>query len=598
MRLGAKLIIGFICISLLLALIGYYTNRTTNNIRQQQLRYVSEASEVVMLTGNMERSLYQSLIFLNAIRESREFQNEFTAIQELPPVKELLPKFETELQKFEEAFTELDQILGNDDTLPNDKDDLYNSYRLYKSLANEWLNLGSEQADQANLIFLNSIEPYFRNNIIPEITNLRNFVLTIQDERNETMNGALRNAVQVNHVATLLSILFAVLLAFYIYRSFANPLTKLTNTAKLLGEGHLDERIEVNSKDEIGELAEAINTMAAGLEDKTVSKAYLDNIIESIQEALFVADNEGMLLLANSAAAKLTGHRPGELIKRPIIDLYDLQNYGEVYENHQGHNKSFEFSIIHKNGSPIPVLFSESELKNMKGEVVGTVSVASDISDRKKHEEEIKSSLKEKEVMLAEIHHRVKNNLALISGLLQLQSFNVENKEVVKALSDSQSRIQSIALVHEMLYESESLAYIKYDKYVNDLLQAINSMNLNNDRNISITTDVESISMTINQAIPCSLLLNELVVNAYKHAFSEQDTGVISVKLKKEADIVNMTVSDNGKGFDIKKFNESDTLGVKLINTLAHQLNGEFEILQNGNMKGSMFKLTFEHIQK
>jgi PAS domain S-box-containing protein len=555
---------------------------------------VNEASEVVMLTGNMERSLYQSLIFLNAIRESRDLQNEFTSLQELPPVKDLIPKFETELQKFEEAFSDLEVILGNDESLPEDINGLYTSYKLYNSLAGEWLNLSSNESDQVNLIFLNSIEPYFRNNIIPEITKLRNYVLTIQEERNETLNGALRKAVQVNFFATGLSILFAVILAIYIYRSFANPLTRLAETAKKLGEGHLDERIEVKSNDEIGELGEAINTMAAGLQDKTVSKEYLDNIIESIQEALFVADNNGMLLMANSAAAKMTGYKQSELINRPVKLLYDLDHYEEAYVNQKTQNKSFEFAINHKNGSTIPVLYSESELKNIQGEVVGSVSVASDISDRKKHEEEIKSSLKEKEVMLAEIHHRVKNNLALISGLLQLQSFSIENDDVIKALNDSQSRIQSIALVHEMLYESESLAYIQYDKYVKDLLQAINSMNMNEEQEILLKTDVDKISLTINQAIPCSLLLNELIVNAYKHAFIGMDTGEIFIKMKSESDGITLTVSDNGIGVIAEKFLESDTLGSQLIKTLSKQLNGELEIVNNPNNNGSKFKITFQ----
>lgn len=595
MRLSAKLIFGFVCISLLLALIGYFTDRTTNNIRLQQLRYVNEASEVVMLTGNMERSLYQSLIYLNAIRASRDIQNEFSSIQELPSVKDLIPKFETELQKYEQAFAELEIILGDNESTPEDINGLNTSYKMYKSLAREWLNLGSNESNQANLIFLNSIEPYFRNNIIPEITTLRNYVLTLQEERNGTLNGALRKAVQVNFFATGLSILFAIILAVYIYRSFANPLSRLAQTAKKLGEGHLDERIEVNTNDEIGELGEAINTMAAGLQDKTVSKEYLSNILESIQEALFVTDNNGMLLLANTAAAKMTGYKQSELTNRPIKLLYDLDHYQEIYVNQKKQSKSFEFAINHKNGSTIPVLYSESELKNLQGEVVGAVSVASDISDRKKHEEEIKSSLKEKEVMLAEIHHRVKNNLALISGLLQLQSFSIENDEVIKALKDSQSRIQSIALVHEMLYESESLAYIQYDKYVKDLLQAINSMNMNGEQNIRLKTDLDNISLTINQAIPCSLVLNELIVNAYKHAFLGKDSGEIFITMKSESDDIVLTVSDNGIGVTAEKFEASDTLGIKLIHTLAKQLNGELKIINTPESKGSKFRLTFQH---
>ncbi|MEX2602739.1 MAG: histidine kinase dimerization/phosphoacceptor domain -containing protein, partial [Gracilimonas sp.] len=593
---GTKIIIGFICISLLLAFVGFVSDHFTNEIRQEQLRYVNEASEVVILTGEMERSLFQSLIFLNGVREAWGVEENYTNIQELPAVQELTTKFQEELLKFEASFQTLEALLEKDDNLPEDVSEFYNSYKLYKSITREWLNLGNEDLYKANLMFINSIEPYFRNNIIPEITQLRNFVLNIQDERNQRLIDALNRAAFVNNIATLSTVLIAIFLAVYIYRSIANPISKVSRTAKKLGDGKLDERIKVKSNDEIGELANAFNSMAANLQKKTVSKAYLDNIIESIQEALFVVDNDGILLFANSSAAKMVGYEMDELIKRPLNQIYDLEEMEDIYNKNKEKNRSFEFSLIHKNSKKIPVLFSESELTDNQGNQVGTVSVASDISERKQQEKEIRTSLKEKEVMLAEIHHRVKNNLALISGLLQLQSFSVDNKEVLKALSDSQTRIQSIALVHEMLYESESLAYIKYDKYVNDLLQAINSMHINIDKNILLSTNVEPISMTINQAIPCSLLLNELVVNAYKHAFAGKKNGKINIDLELSGENIVMTVSDNGTGFEISKFNNSDTLGVKLIKTLTNQLNGEFEIRGNSKETGSIFQVKFLHV--
>ncbi|MEX0845111.1 MAG: histidine kinase dimerization/phosphoacceptor domain -containing protein [Balneolaceae bacterium] len=581
---------------MLLAFVGFVSDHFTNEIRQEQLRYVNEASEVVILTGEMERSLFQSLIFLNGVREAWGVEENYTNIQELPAVQELTTKFQEELLKFEASFQTLEALLEKDDNLPEDVSEFYNSYKLYKSITREWLNLGNEDLYKANLMFINSIEPYFRNNIIPEITQLRNFVLNIQDERNQRLIDALNRAAFVNNIATLSTVLIAIFLAVYIYRSIANPISKVSRTAKKLGDGKLDERIKVKSNDEIGELANAFNSMAANLQKKTVSKAYLDNIIESIQEALFVVDNDGILLFANSSAAKMVGYEMDELIKRPLNQIYDLEEMEDIYNKNKEKNRSFEFSLIHKNSKKIPVLFSESELTDNQGNQVGTVSVASDISERKQQEKEIRTSLKEKEVMLAEIHHRVKNNLALISGLLQLQSFSVDNKEVLKALSDSQTRIQSIALVHEMLYESESLAYIKYDKYVNDLLQAINSMHINIDKNILLSTNVEPISMTINQAIPCSLLLNELVVNAYKHAFAGKKNGKINIDLELSGENIVMTVSDNGTGFEISKFNNSDTLGVKLIKTLTNQLNGEFEIRGNSKETGSIFRVEFLHV--
>lgn len=593
MRLGTKIVISFICISLLLVVIGFISDRFTTEIRQEQMRYVNEASEVVIYTGEMERSLFQSLIFLNGIREALSVERNYNTIQELPAVLELTAKFDGELEQFEHSYSKLEVVLGGDERLPEDVNELLQSYQVYKSIAREWLSLGEENSGQANLMFLNSIEPYFRNNIIPEITQLRSFVLSIQEERNETLEASLEQAALINYLATFLSVLLAIGLAAYIYRSIANPLAKVSTSAKKLGEGNLDERIEVDSKDEIGELAKAFNAMAAGLQKTTVSNVYLDNIIDSIQEALFVADNDGMLLRANSAAAKLVGYKVDEMIGKPMERFYNFKEMGDIYNDNESTNHSFEFSLIHKKYGTVPVLFSEADLLNNHGEKVGTVSVASDISDRKKTEEEIRAALKEKEVMLAEIHHRVKNNLAVISGLLQLQSHSSNNAEVEKALNDSQMRIQSIALVHEMLYESESLAYIQYDRYMNDLLQAISSMHINEGKKITLTADVEPISLTINQAIPCSLLVNELIVNAFKHAFLERESGEIKVMLRQKDDTIQLTISDNGRGFDISKFHTSDSLGATLIKTLSNQLEGEFEIMESSELHGSTFKIEF-----
>lgn len=594
MRLGTKIIIGFICISLLLVCIGLISDKFTSDIRQEQMRYVNEASEVVIYTGEMERSLFQSLIFLNTIREAISAENEYSTIQEYPSVVEMSGKFEDELAQFEASFTNLEEVLGRNSQIPEDVSELLNSYEVYRSIAREWLNLGSEDIDQIDRMFITSIEPYFRNNIIPEINQVRTFVLSIQQERNGVLNDSLRQAATINYLATLLSVLMAIALAIYIYRSIANPLSRMSQSAQRIGEGNLDERIQITSKDELGELAEAFNTMVSGLQKTTVSKAYLDNIIESIQEALFVTDKEGKLIRVNSAAARMVGYEIDDMINEPIDKFYNFKNMRYEYEKNHGKDFSFEFSLIHKNKSSVPVLFSEAKLKDNQGQYVGKVSVASDISDRKQAEEELKESLKEKEVMLAEIHHRVKNNLAVISGLLQLQSFSTKNTDVEKALSDSQMRIQSIALVHEMLYESESLAFIEYDQYINDLLQAISSMHLNGNKEIKLISDLDPISLSVNQAIPCSLLVNELIVNAYKHAFQTNQKGEIKVTLRQTNENIFLTISDNGTGFDIEQFNASDSLGATLIKTLTSQLKGNFEILESSLSNGSMFKIEFK----
>jgi len=595
LRLRTKIIIGFIFVSLLLAIVGFVSDHYTGEIRQEQLNSVNDASSVVIYTGELEGSLYQSLIFLNGIREAYQIESNYTTVQEMPSVAEMTEKFEEELSNFEHAFSKLDSLISENEQMPEDLTDLLSSYKVYRSIGREWLILGEENSTQANLMFITSIEPYFRNNIIPEITNTRTYVLDIQRERNRILSNSLKDAAIINYIATILSVMFAVGLAVYIYRSISNPLELVSQAAKRLGEGNLDERIDYNTKDEIGDLAEAFNTMASRLQKSTVSKAYLDNIIESIQEALFVADEDGILVRANTAAAKLTGYSKEEMLQKPLTHFYNFRDMSEVYEQKRSNDHWFEFSLIHKNTHTIPVLFSEAELLDNNGNIVGSVAVASDITERKNAERQIRASLKEKEVMLAEIHHRVKNNLAVISGLLQLQSFNTNNTDVQDALTDSQVRIQSIALVHELLYESESLAYIKYDKYISDLLKAISNMHMSGDKSIDIVTNVQPISLSINQAIPFSLLITELIVNAYKHAFNGKKTGRIHLDVKmEERDMVTMELRDDGDGVDIDEFNNSDSLGATLIKTLSSQLKANFKIVDGSDIRGSVFRVKFE----
>lgn len=591
MRLRTKIIIGFFCISLLLAFIGILSDNFTGQVRQEQLKYVQEASQVVIFTGEMEKNLYQSLIFLNVIRESMGIEQDFSSVPEVPPVSELKPQLEKELEQFEQGLHKLENVLGRGKEVPANVGKLRQSYEVYKSISEEWLKLGNDDYDQANLMFITSIEPYFRNNIIPHISELRTYVLNIQNTRSQELDASLQKVDMANNIATVVSILLAIGLAIYIYSSIANPLVKLNHAVNRLGEGKLDERIEVHSNDELGELARAFNQMAEGLEQKTVSKAYVDNIIESINEAIFVTDAGGRLIRFNTAASSLLGYNPDEILNQPLNRYINTK----ATEMKVAEPKvAYEFSVIRGDDEQIPVLYSEADLRDNQGKFAGQVVVASDISKQKHLEAELRSSLREKEVMLAEIHHRVKNNLAVISGLLQLQSYSAGNKEVEKALTDSQLRIQSIALVHEMLYENESLAYIQYDIYINDLLQAISSMYISEDKNIELISDVEPIKLTINQAIPCSLLLNELVVNLFKHAFKKQDEGKIIVSLKQAGQKVLLTVSDTGGGFDRDKFNSSDSLDSMLIKTLSKQIKGKFEIIPKQEGKNSYFRIEFK----
>ena len=225
--------------------------------------------------------------------------------------------------------------------------------------------------------------------------------------------------------------------------------------------------------------------------------------------------------------------------------------------------------------------------------MVGSVYVATDISERKKADELVIKSLREKEILLSEIHHRVKNNLAVISGILHLQVFESDNEQVISALKESQTRIQSISLVHEMLYHSETLSFINYRQYVKELILAIAKTHKMENKRIEVFSDVDEISLNINQAIPCSLLLNEIIVNSYKHAFNDKIEGKISVYIMKNRDSIKMVIEDDGVGFKSDFFKSTKSLGTTLIKTLTSQLKGEYKLESGKDGVGTKIEVNF-----
>ena len=230
----------------------------------------------------------------------------------------------------------------------------------------------------------------------------------------------------------------------------------------------------------------------------------------------------------------------------------------------------------------------------VKGQLDGNLLIRSlrYAVERKQAQEKIKAALREKEILIKEVHHRVKNNLQMIYSLLAMQSKRTKGGKTALLLRESQNRIRSIALVHERLYRSPDLANIDLAEYIHLLAQNLfYSYGADSDR-ITLKIDVGNVLMDIDSALPCGLIINELVSNSLRHAFPRNRNGTISVELHPNHDnLIVLTVSDNGVGFapdlDVRKL---DTLGMQLVHALAGQLGGKLEITGE---KGAQFKLKF-----
>lgn len=230
-------------------------------------------------------------------------------------------------------------------------------------------------------------------------------------------------------------------------------------------------------------------------------------------------------------------------------------------------------------------------------EVVGIYGLYVDITEREKAEAQVKKSLKEKEILLAEIHHRVKNNLAVITGLLELQSYSVESETARRTLKDSQMRVNSIALVHEKLYQSESFSEIALDQYFSELTDEIHRSMKRDDLEVTIALDIDTVQISITQAIPCGLLMNEIITNSFKHAFTGRSEGKISISLKEVCERkLELIIKDDGTGMDEQEERDvKSSLGMTLIKTLARQLGAEFRYENNRGMQYSfLFAREFE----
>jgi two-component sensor histidine kinase len=230
-------------------------------------------------------------------------------------------------------------------------------------------------------------------------------------------------------------------------------------------------------------------------------------------------------------------------------------------------------------------------LYDSKGNIVGAIESIKDITDRKRSEDLLKASLQEKEVLLKEVYHRVKNNLQIISSMLNIQASYIHDEDTRNVLAESRSRVKSMALIHESLYRSESLARVNFADYIRNLIKALFSSYNVDKKRIRHNLNLEEVLLEIDQAIPCGLILNELVTNCLKHAFPEGRNGEIQIELLSLNDMVVLAVKDNGiglpKGFEPKS---TKSMGLKIVHMLVKQLKGSLEINPS---KGTEFRITF-----
>ncbi|NEP45412.1 MAG: PAS domain S-box protein, partial [Okeania sp. SIO2H7] len=337
------------------------------------------------------------------------------------------------------------------------------------------------------------------------------------------------------------------------------------------------------------------------------------SLYEATSDAVMLLDENGFLFDCNRATLEMFGCRSKKELcdKHPKDMSPPFQANGGDTENLietqiaialETGNARFEWFHRRLDGTEFPaeVLLTAMELggvpPNNSSKIPGgkkvLQAVVRDITERKRDEEEIKAALAEKEVLLKEIHHRVKNNLQVISSLLRLQSRYIQDRTVMEMLKESQNRVRSMALVHEQLYQSQDLSRIDFAEYIHNLASNLFQAYQVNARGVKLNIKVAPAFLNIDTAVPCGLIINELVSNSLKYAFKDRNFGELTIEFDCDnEDLFLLTVGDNGRGFPSNiDYKNSGSLGLRLVCSLVRQLRGNIELKSD---RGTLFQISF-----
>jgi len=437
-------------------------------------------------------------------------------------------------------------------------------------------------------------------------------------------------------MGTVLITLFAVILL--INRRVLGAVSELGNGMRIAGSGNLDFRIAGQGDDEFRYLAVSFNAMTASRQaaeqelrrrhDELYAayeelaaaeeelrenyqklaaseKAFAESeekyrlLYDNSGDAILLTLPDGNILTANAAACAMFQRSEDEIKKigrNGIVDTADPRLQPALKEREQAGKFIGELTLVRKDQSRFPGEVSTTVFTDRNGQK-RTSMIIRDATNRHMMEEEIRSlnrvleqrvidrteqlnrSLQEKEVLLKEIHHRVKNNLQIVASLFSLQSRYIQDESVLSALKESQNRVRAMALVHEKLYRSEDVAHIDLTEYVRFLVTSLFKFyNISSGR-VKITLDLREMSVDIHSAIPIGLIVNELVSNSLKHAFPDGSGGEIAISGKKEGNRIDLVIGDTGKGmpegFD---WRNADSLGLRLVIILTDQMDGTINL--------------------
>ncbi len=400
----------------------------------------------------------------------------------------------------------------------------------------------------------------------------------------------------VKTILLILIMLFILIVIHYIFKRF---ITNVENELNIFSS-YFDDAASENKKIDVSNIrykefyniAEDINKMLScklEAELKNFSSEQRLRLQREQSPLGYIEYNHDLKIVDwNPSAERIFGYTRDEIVGSDMNMFLSSKNFNSINSLFEqlleegSSNKGLKQinENIRKNGEIIICEWHNKTIIDQEGEVLGIVAIVNDITERIKMEENLAKSLEEKQILLKEVHHRVKNNMAIISSFISLQSMNIKDEQVLSMLQSTENRVRSMALIHEYLYKSENLKDINVKRYVDELVSMLlGSYQFGADK---LTTKIEiaQINLKLDILIPLGMIINEIISNALKYAYKNIDSPELSVTLAegKKTELI-LTIADNGIGLpESSKINESDSIGFVLINSLVDQIHGTLSI--------------------
>jgi PAS domain S-box-containing protein len=320
------------------------------------------------------------------------------------------------------------------------------------------------------------------------------------------------------------------------------------------------------------------------------TSALMRAIVEQSSDLVAVSDSDGKMVYVSPACQALLGRECVEMVGRVWTEIVAAEDRDALLalltRTNQAHARPATLRCRHADGSLAWVETRVALLTAAFSAQPLIVLTMHDVTAQREHEQHIQSSLREKEVLLKEIHHRVKNNLQVIQSLLKMQSRLLPDGQTRAAIAATIQRVRAMALLHEGLYQREDLATISLRQYLRDLFNGAEASSIADPGQVQFQLDCEDIQLTLDTAAPLGLLANELISNSFKHGFPNGRRGAIEISIRRIDGVVHMMVKDDGigipAGFDATA---STSMGLKLASSLAHQLGGRLEFATDGGCR-------------